>query len=127
LSSYGIVFVRKFGLNKKMRQPGSRNMRKPDEQRPCAMGRAVCGAAGLAGTLIRLTVGIVAVACLGYLAAGSIRKQEGKKKKMSLHPSRRGDGMHHKSAATRSSSGRQGAARENASRLSGRPAGRFPG
>jgi len=102
---------------------GAATMSKTDTQRPCAMGRAVCSTAGLAGTLIRLTAGIAAVACLGYLAACSIRKQ-GKKEKMPLHPSRRGEGMQ---AAKRTSRGRQSAARESASRLSGRAAGRFPG
>lgn len=47
------------------------------------MGRAVCGAAGLAGTLLRLSAGMVAIACLGYLATGRAWRL-GKKKKDAL-------------------------------------------
>ena len=50
-------------------------MRKTKAQRPCALGRAVCGTAGLAGILIRLSAGMVAVACLGYLVTGRLSRR----------------------------------------------------
>jgi len=49
------------------------------------MGRAVCGTAGLAGMLLRLSAGVVAVACLGYLVTERLSKK-GKKKKNAFPP-----------------------------------------
>ncbi|MEW6521433.1 MAG: hypothetical protein AB1461_18710 [Thermodesulfobacteriota bacterium] len=60
-------------------------MRKSDDQRPCAMGRAVCGAAGLAGTILRLSAGMVAIACLGYLVAGRGWRTVKKKRPLRRH------------------------------------------
>lgn len=79
----GIIMpeVRKVKRNKCVaREGGIGKMKKTNARRPCAMGKAVCATAGLAGTLLRLSAGMVAIACLGYLAAGRAWRL-GKKKK----------------------------------------------
>lgn len=44
------------------------------------MARAVCGTAGVAATLVRLSAGIAAVACLGWFVKEMIKTREEKKK-----------------------------------------------
>jgi len=64
---------------------GVAKMRETGEQTPGVMARTVCGAAGLAATLVRLSAGIAAVACLGYFMKERMTKR-GKKKKNASAP-----------------------------------------
>jgi uncharacterized membrane protein YuzA (DUF378 family) len=55
-------------------------MRKTNTRPQCGMARAVCGTAGVAATLVRLSAGIAAVACLGWFVKEMIKAREEKKK-----------------------------------------------
>ncbi|MBU4298373.1 MAG: hypothetical protein L6365_05285 [Desulfobulbaceae bacterium] len=81
-------------------------MRMTDEQKPGVMAKALCGTAGLAATLIRLSTGIAAVACLGYFMKGRMMKRE-KKKKMPLSRNFQGNGICDKQGARYWGGGRQ--------------------
>lgn len=60
-------------------------MRETGEQRPGVIVRTVCGTAGLAAALVRLSAGIVAVAGLGYFVKERVKKSK-KMKKNSFSP-----------------------------------------
>jgi len=66
-----------------------RKMKETGEQRPGVMARTVCATAGLVAALVRLSAGIVAVACLGYFIKDRVKKSK-KMKKSSFSPPSQG-------------------------------------
>ncbi|MCJ7603132.1 MAG: hypothetical protein MUO63_16745 [Desulfobulbaceae bacterium] len=62
-------------------------MKETGEQRPGVIVRTVCATAGLAAALVRLSAGIVAVACLGYFVKERVKKSKKMKKNYFSPPS----------------------------------------